>query len=53
MPLGWYFNEQRRRFEGNNWVQEHCDKWIKRDRILKKFANELPMVIQIKQNYIA
>lgn len=44
MPLGWFFAEQWRRFEGNNWVQKKCDNWVARDRLLKNFANELPMV---------
>jgi hypothetical protein len=43
MPLGWYFAEQWRRFEGNNWIQEKCDKWVSNDRLLKYFTNELPM----------
>lgn len=52
MPLGWYFAEQWRRFEGNNWIQEHCDRFIKRDRILKKFTNELPMVKAISSSCV-
>ena len=32
MPLGWYFAEQWRRFEGNNWIQQKCDNWISNDR---------------------
>ena len=44
MPLGWFFAEQWRRFEGNNFVQRKCDNWVARDRLLKNFANELPMV---------
>eukprot|EP00096_Caligus_rogercresseyi_P016873 TRINITY_DN996_c0_g2_i3.p1 TRINITY_DN996_c0_g2~~TRINITY_DN996_c0_g2_i3.p1 ORF type:complete len:1255 (-),score=221.80 TRINITY_DN996_c0_g2_i3:184-3948(-) len=43
MPLGWYFSEQWRRFEGNNWVEKRCDLWTRRDRLLKYFTNELPM----------
>ena len=27
MPLGWYFAEQWRRFEGNNWVQVRTCFW--------------------------
>jgi hypothetical protein len=46
MPLGWYFSEQWRRFKGNNWMQQQCDKWVAQDRLLKNFANELPMVSQ-------
>ena len=45
MPLGWYFNDQWTRHLGPNWVQQKCDKWIAQDRLLKNFANELPMVI--------
>ena len=44
IPLGWYFGDQWRRYEGPNWVQDKCDKWIAQDRLLKNFANELPMV---------
>ena len=44
LPLGWYFSEQWRRFEGPNWIQQKCDNWISGDRLLKNFANELPMV---------
>jgi len=44
MPLGWFFAEQWRRYRGNNWIQQMCDNWIARDRLLKNFANELPMV---------
>jgi hypothetical protein len=44
MPLGWYFAEQWRRFFGNNWVEQLCDKFIIQDRFLKNFANELPVV---------
>lgn len=44
LPLGWFFSEQWRRFQGNNWVEKMCDRWIARDRLLKNFANELPMV---------
>ncbi len=44
MPLGWFFAEQWRRFRGNNWIEQQCDNWIKQDRLLKQFANELPMV---------
>ncbi len=44
MPLGWYFAEQWRRFIGNNWVEQQCDKFIIQDRFLKNFANELPVV---------
>jgi hypothetical protein len=44
MPLGWYFAEQWRRFLGNNWVEQQCDKFIIQDRFLKNFANELPVV---------
>ncbi|TRY73653.1 hypothetical protein TCAL_08799 [Tigriopus californicus] len=43
MPLGWYFSDQWRRYEGNDWVQKMCDRWIAKDRLLKNFANELPM----------
>ena len=32
MPLGWYFAEQWRRFEGNNWIQQKCDNWVSYDR---------------------
>ncbi len=46
MPLGWYFAEQWRRFFGNNWVEQLCDKFIIQDRFLKNFANELPVVSQ-------
>ena len=44
MPLGWYFAEQWRRFLGNNWVEQQCDKFVIQDRFLKNFANELPVV---------
>ena len=43
IPLGWYFGEQWKRFDGPNWVEQKCDKWIAQDRLLKNFANELPM----------
>ena len=42
--IGWYFAEQWRRYLGNNWQQTKCDSWVKRDRMLKRYANELPMV---------
>ena len=44
IPLGWYFNEQWRRFLGSNWVEQQCDNFIKEDRWLKNFAAELPVV---------
>lgn len=44
MPLAWYFSEQWRRFEGDQWVVDKCRMWVQRDRLLKRFANELPMV---------
>ena len=44
LNLGWYFAEQWRRYIGNNWQQNKCDAWTKRDRMLKRYANELPMV---------
>ena len=28
IPLAWYFNEQWRRFLGNNWVEQQCDQFI-------------------------
>ena len=48
LPLGWYFSEQWRRFEGPNWIQQKCDNWISGDRLLKNFANELPMVSTVE-----
>ena len=47
IPLGWYFGEQWKRFDGPNWIEQKCDKWIAQDRLLKNFANELPMVDMI------
>ena len=44
IPLGWYFQDQWRRYEGPNWISDKCDKWTAQDRMLKNFANELPMV---------
>jgi hypothetical protein len=52
LPLGWYFGEQWRRFQGNNWVEQKCDNWIARDRLLKNFANELPMVTDYKNTLV-
>ncbi len=52
MPLGWYFAEQWRRFEGNNWIQEKCDKFVSNDRLLKYFTNELPMVRQLSSKIL-
>jgi len=43
IPLAWYFNEQWRRFLGDNWVEQQCDQFIQEDRWLKNFANELPV----------
>jgi len=43
IPLGWYFNEQWRRFFGNNWIEQQCDRFVEADRWLKNFANELPV----------
>ena len=28
IPLAWYFNEQWRRFLGDNWVEQQCDQFI-------------------------
>ena len=28
---------------GNNWIEQQCDIWISQDRLMKQFANELPM----------
>ena len=28
VPLGWYFNEQWKRFLGNNWIEQQCDTFI-------------------------
>ena len=44
MPLAWYFAEQWRRFTGDNWLVDMCRDWTQRDRLLKRFTNELPMV---------
>eukprot|EP00095_Tigriopus_kingsejongensis_P008816 maker-scaffold1015_size70757-snap-gene-0.10 protein:Tk08816 transcript:maker-scaffold1015_size70757-snap-gene-0.10-mRNA-1 annotation:"hypothetical protein DAPPUDRAFT_305821" len=50
MPLGWYFADQWRRYDGNDWIPKMCDTWVAKDRLLKNFANELPMVL--KQNIL-
>lgn len=42
IPLGWYFAPQWEKKFGSNWPDKLCDNWIRKDRYLKNFANELP-----------
>lgn len=42
IPLGWYFGPQWERLYGKSWPAKLCDNWLKNDRYLKNFANELP-----------
>ncbi|XP_031341767.1 protein mesh isoform X1 [Photinus pyralis] len=42
IPLGWYFAPQWEREFGQNWPDTLCDNWIRNDRYLRNFANELP-----------
>ncbi|KAL3266307.1 hypothetical protein HHI36_010485 [Cryptolaemus montrouzieri] len=42
IPLGWYFGPQWERTYGAKWPIVLCDRWIKDDRYLNNFANELP-----------
>lgn len=42
IPLGWYFGPQWEFTYGKRWPHYLCDNWLKHDRYLKNFANELP-----------
>lgn len=43
IPLGWYFNPQWERIHGKNWPRALCENWIRTDRFLRNFANEIPL----------
>ncbi|KAK5643851.1 hypothetical protein RI129_007696 [Pyrocoelia pectoralis] len=42
IPLGWYFAPQWEREYGQNWTDTLCDNWIRNDRYLRNFTNQLP-----------
>lgn len=41
IPLGWYFAPQWKNKYGGKWADKLCDNWLRTDRFLKNFAQNL------------